>query len=255
MLENGSGSREQIRIWVIAPSPALRAGLRAMLASDERLLVSGESATFSGLSRSAASCDVIVLDNSSLQDLPGEETGPAGGSPLRLALQGTLENGEVYPALLLLSDDPQELNDLLDLPLRAWGLLPLDSSAEELIAAVQSLDEGLLVAAPHLLSAWLQAPGRGFQGSRGLPPSSALHAPGYQPAERHLEPVTVPLTPRETEVLQRLAQGLANKQIALALGISEHTIKFHVSSIYAKLGVGNRTEAVRVGARQGLILL
>jgi NarL family two-component system response regulator YdfI len=64
-----------------------------------------------------------------------------------------------------------------------------------------------------------------------------------------------PLTDREMEVLQLLAQGLANKQIAAKLSISEHTVKFHVSSIYTKLGVGNRTEAVRMGVRRGLILL
>jgi DNA-binding NarL/FixJ family response regulator len=65
----------------------------------------------------------------------------------------------------------------------------------------------------------------------------------------------VPLTERESEVLSYLAKGLANKQIAAALGISEHTIKFHVSSIYAKLNVTNRTEAVRAGLRAGWIAL
>jgi DNA-binding NarL/FixJ family response regulator len=69
------------------------------------------------------------------------------------------------------------------------------------------------------------------------------------------EPLHEPLTARETEVLQLLAQGLANKQIAVALGISEHTVKFHISSIYGKLEVTNRTEAVRAGARRGLVLL
>jgi DNA-binding NarL/FixJ family response regulator len=63
------------------------------------------------------------------------------------------------------------------------------------------------------------------------------------------------LTDRESQVLQHLARGLANKQIALALSISEHTVKFHVSAIYAKLGASNRTEAVRAGVRRGLIIL
>jgi DNA-binding NarL/FixJ family response regulator len=63
------------------------------------------------------------------------------------------------------------------------------------------------------------------------------------------------LTEREMEVLELLADGLANKQIALELEISEHTVKFHVSSIYTKLGAANRTEAVRIGARLGLIVL
>ena len=64
-----------------------------------------------------------------------------------------------------------------------------------------------------------------------------------------------PLTDRETEVLNLLSNGLANKQIAIALGISEHTVKFHVSSIYAKLNVTNRTEAVRARLRGGWIAL
>lgn len=64
-----------------------------------------------------------------------------------------------------------------------------------------------------------------------------------------------PLTPRETEVLQWLAEGLANKEIALRLGIRETTVKFHVNSILAKLGAQSRTEAVTRAARLGLILL
>ena len=63
------------------------------------------------------------------------------------------------------------------------------------------------------------------------------------------------LTERETEVLQLLSQGLANKQIATSLGISEHTVKFHVSSIYTKLGATNRAEAVRLGVQGGLVVL
>jgi NarL family two-component system response regulator YdfI len=64
-----------------------------------------------------------------------------------------------------------------------------------------------------------------------------------------------PLTAREMEVIQLMAQGLANKQIALALGISEHTVKFHLSSLYAKLGISSRTEAVKRGIELGLISL
>jgi DNA-binding NarL/FixJ family response regulator len=63
------------------------------------------------------------------------------------------------------------------------------------------------------------------------------------------------LTTREVEVLRMMAEGLANKAIAARLGISEHTVKFHVGSIFAKLHAGSRTEAVAVGARQGLVML
>ncbi len=68
-------------------------------------------------------------------------------------------------------------------------------------------------------------------------------------------PLYEALTPRELEVLEALAEGMPNRAIALRLGISEHTVKFHVSSIFGKLGAGNRTEAVRCGVRRGLITL
>jgi two-component system, NarL family, response regulator YdfI len=64
-----------------------------------------------------------------------------------------------------------------------------------------------------------------------------------------------PLTPREMEILHLLAGGDSNKTIATRLGISVHTVKFHVSSILAKLGVSSRTEAVALGLRLGFVLL
>ena len=64
-----------------------------------------------------------------------------------------------------------------------------------------------------------------------------------------------PLTPREVEVLELLAEGLPNKAIALRLRISDQTVKFHVSSISGKLGAKNRTDAVRRAVRRGLITL
>jgi DNA-binding CsgD family transcriptional regulator len=68
-------------------------------------------------------------------------------------------------------------------------------------------------------------------------------------------PPAQPLTPREIEVLGMLAEGLGNKTIARRLGISEHTVKFHVGSILARLDASSRTEAVTLGARRGLIMI
>jgi len=68
-------------------------------------------------------------------------------------------------------------------------------------------------------------------------------------------PLEERLTPRELEVLDVLSQGLSNRAIAARLQISEHTVKFHISSIFAKLGAENRTDAVRLGVRAGLITL
>jgi DNA-binding NarL/FixJ family response regulator len=67
--------------------------------------------------------------------------------------------------------------------------------------------------------------------------------------------VVEPLTPREQQVLELLAEGLPNKAIAVRLGISDQTVKFHVASISAKLGATNRTEAVRLALRRGLLTL
>jgi DNA-binding NarL/FixJ family response regulator len=64
-----------------------------------------------------------------------------------------------------------------------------------------------------------------------------------------------PLTPRELEVLELLAEGLPNKAIAVRLGISDQTVKFHVGSISGKLGASNRTDAVRRAVRRGLLTL
>jgi len=64
-----------------------------------------------------------------------------------------------------------------------------------------------------------------------------------------------PLTPREHDVLELVAEGLSNKAIGVRLGISDQTVKFHVASICGKLGVANRTEAVRKALRRGLITL
>jgi DNA-binding CsgD family transcriptional regulator len=77
------------------------------------------------------------------------------------------------------------------------------------------------------------------------------------PDERPVDDFTAaePLTPREVEVVELLAQGLPNKSIASRLGISDQTVKFHVASICGKLGAANRTEAARIALRLGVIPL
>jgi DNA-binding NarL/FixJ family response regulator len=149
------------------------------------------------------------------------------------SLRMSLEQVASPPALLLLSDDPQIARALAALPVRAWGLLSPDVGEEELLAAVNAVHEGLLVAAPALIQ--------------------PLLGPVTHLDEQ--EELVDELTDREGEILQLLARGLANKQIAARLSISEHTVKFHVSAIYSKLAVTNRTEAVSRGARLGLIVL
>ena len=119
------------------------------------------------------------------------------------------------------------------------AVLPNDISSEQLVAALEAVASGLLVL--HPAQSLTPVNTNGF-------PSSPARSPG-------LEELAEALTPRESEVLQMLASGLGNKEIAARLAISEHTVKFHVASILGKLGAASRTEAVSLGIRRGLILL
>jgi DNA-binding NarL/FixJ family response regulator len=208
---------KMIRLAILAPTPALRSGLRTLLAADERIQVLAEAAAPADLDDLGA-LDVLLVagENYSLE-----------------SLRAALESAEAPPALLLLSEETSAARSLAGLPLRAWGLLPPEAGEEELLAAVAALHEGLLAATPALVQPLFG-------------PTLALE---------QTDDLAEELTDRESQVLQLLAQGFPNKQIALQLAISEHTAKFHVSAIYAKLGVTNRTEAVRRGVRLGLIVL
>ncbi|MGB3632617.1 MAG: response regulator transcription factor [Rubrobacteraceae bacterium] len=138
--------------------------------------------------------------------------------------------GDGMQSLLVLAEDDNLITTLRQLQLRAWGIVEPDAPPEELAAAVAAVGEGLVVLPRNLTERVLQSP-------------------------RLVEDLDEPLTPREGEVLELLGRGLSNKLIAGELHISEHTVKFHISSLYAKLGVSSRAEAVSQGARYGLISL
>ena len=113
------------------------------------------------------------------------------------------------------------------------AILPPDASPAAILAALDTVAAGLAVIAPLELDTLLPARAE----------TAALHDG------------SAALTPRELEVLRMMAEGAANKAIAWKLGISEHTVKFHVASILAKLGAGTRTEAVTIGIRKGMVML
>jgi NarL family two-component system response regulator YdfI len=118
------------------------------------------------------------------------------------------------------------------------GLLPRGASGPEIIAALGAVASGLVALDAAPFTALLSAPPQ--TADERLPPAGAeLDA----------------LTPREREVLHLLASGLSNKEIAWQMKISEHTVKSHVASIFAKLEVSTRTEAVTQGIRKGLIMM
>jgi len=111
----------------------------------------------------------------------------------------------------------------------ARGLLTRATSASALAAAVAAVRAGLIVVDPSFAAALI-------------------------PSRDHA-PLAEDLTAREQEVLQRLSEGISNKEIAAKMHISDHTVKFHVNAILTKLGVTSRTEAVVQAARRGLVIL
>ena len=113
------------------------------------------------------------------------------------------------------------------------GILPLNVGRDVLVAAVKALSVGLTVVPSRFAETVLPTRSGG-----------ASH-----------EEFSEPLTSREKEVLELLAEGLPNKVIAERLGISDHTVKFHVASILGKFGAASRTEAVTLAIRQGIIMV
>lgn len=205
-----------MRVGVLAQNLALRIGLRELLNGSAEIDVVAEISDLDELDTLGVSLDILVVAE-------------LGGAELRELAD------EADAALLLLTDEGNEVRALSGSRPHAWGVLPVNATEDELLAAVHALGEGLWVGAPSLVKDLL-----------------------IRPSVRTLsdaEPLIEPLTGREVEVLQLISRGLANKQIALELTISEHTVKFHLSSLYAKLGVSSRTEAVRAGMQRGLITL
>jgi DNA-binding NarL/FixJ family response regulator len=138
------------------------------------------------------------------------------------------------PAVLLLTDDVEGSARALARERRtAWGVLPAGASPADVVVAIEAVARGLVV----------------------MPPGAARQGHPVRAGDRRAEAVSPALTAREHEVLVLASDGLSNREIASALGISDHTVKFHLASIYAKLGASTRTEAVQRGLRTGLIEL
>lgn len=210
-----------IRILILAPSSLARAGLEAMLRANPSIEIVSSGASLSNL---AASVDtnkpdlVLAVLNSPIEEPPEELLDLAAGPEA--------------PAVVILVSEPGApwAGEALRGGVRA--VLPAELSAAELAAAIQAAASGLMVLHPQDAEALISAQPQISSGAAGEA-----------------------LTSREVGVLGMLAEGHPNKTIAWRLGISEHTVKFHVASIMGKLHAGSRTEAVTIGFRRGLILI
>jgi two-component system, NarL family, response regulator YdfI len=218
-----------IRVLIVAPTAVARAGLSAALAFaqrppcgiDAQIEVVGVAADLEILEMVAQlQPDTILLD---IGDSPPSSVWE------QLHLWRSARAGAIVP-IALYDWEGTDLAAALAAGVR--GILPDTSTEAELCAAIVAIASGWLV----------------------LPPSATeLFAP---PARSDANVDAVPiLTPRELEVLAQIGAGLGNKAIAQNLYISEHTVKFHISSIFQKLDVSTRTEAVTAGIRMGVILL
>ncbi len=222
----------QVIVQIVASSPLTREALRRLVESAEVRLADDEGPEESGLVGNEP-LDVILFADERALDAwrPSEH--------------------ERQPAVAVLTDDSADAASrlrVLDLP--GWAVLHTDADGDELHAALVAAAAGFAVL-PAEVAASANGTGvgpaplhaRGDVGSPDATASAGQDARGYWES----------LTPREREVLDLLADGLSNKEIAARLEISEHTAKFHVASVLAKLGAANRADAVRRGVRRGLV--
>jgi NarL family two-component system response regulator YdfI len=211
-----------IRVFLIAASLLARAALQTRLkAQGAKIVGAAASVDTLGSDLSDSQADVLLVD-------------AAGESPEAIieSLADSDLAAEIPVVVLTESAAPAVSAQAMQAGIRA--VLPSEVSTDQLAAALQAAAAGLVVLRPT-----------------EIPVAFPAAAPASQP----LAELPEPLTRREREVLQMLAAGLANKEIAARLHISDHTAKFHVAAILGKLGAATRTEAVALGIRRGLVLL
>lgn len=209
----------EAQLLVVADNLLARAGLTALL--EERgcsVLAQVDGADLQAdIDRSQA--DALIIDM-------GWDS-----SDMRKRLSGIESD---LPVLAIVSEDDFSSLAALLKSLRVFpqfALLLRESNPDTIVAALDALGAGLSVIEPQL-SALLDVSGRATE-----------------------DPMLSPMTAREQEVLQQLARGLTNRAIALELGITQHTVKFHVNAIMSKLDAQSRTEAVVRATQLGLIAL
>lgn len=209
-----------IRIVVADDHPVVRDGLVAILSTQADFAVIGEVGTGREVIErvKVSRPDVILLDLE-MPELDGVE-----------ALRQLQADKVPVRAIVFTAFDSDE-RILSAVQAGASGYLLKGAPREEIFNAIRIVNAGGSLLQPVVASRLLRQVSRQQEQDMG--------------AES--------LTPRETEVLAKLAQGLQNKEIASELVISERTVKFHVSSILGKLGAGNRTEAVALAVQRGLI--
>jgi DNA-binding NarL/FixJ family response regulator len=207
---------ETLRVLVVSDDPLARTGLALLLKGQEGLTVTGQV----GVDDDWPDARLEGVLDAAVWDL---------GLGLRFGLERLRGMGPSAPPAVAVVADEIDAREALAAGARA--ALPRDADGESLAAAIRAVVQGLVVLDDSFAAALLR------------------DAPAAPPD------LVESLTPREAEVLQLLTQGLPNKAIAQRLGISDHTVKFHVNAILGKLGVQSRGEAIVQAVRLGLVAL
>jgi DNA-binding NarL/FixJ family response regulator len=216
--EGSKGLTGAISVFIVAASPLARAGLETLLGTRS-VKVAGNAPSLGDVAKARGTADVVLVDSA----------GTAHGTLLDSILTSGLAS---RVSVVLLADivSPEALDEMYRAGVKA--VLPGGTSPNQLLAALFAAAHGLVAVLP-------------LKGISARSPASRVL--------RAVNEMRKPLTRREREVLQCLAAGHSNKEVAGRLGVSERTAKFHVASIISKLGATTRTDAVAMGIRRGLV--
>jgi two-component system, NarL family, response regulator YdfI len=212
-----------IRVLVSAPTAVQRAHLESIVRGSAAIKLAGGIYGLDTLPRLLRELQPDVV----LADIDREDP--------QLLVRSTFDEDEAVPGAVVLCDDPKPNWAARALQSGVKAILSRDATADDILYGIQAAFSGLILLEPELTNNLL---------------AKVRPLPQVVDPQRSEE-----LTRRENEILRMLAEGLANKAIAARLGISEHTVKYHISSVLAKLGTATRTEAVTQGIRSGLIVI
>jgi DNA-binding NarL/FixJ family response regulator len=226
----GATVADRIRILIVDDHALFRAGISNVLQHEKDFEVVGEAADGrSAIEASNALSPNIVLMDLSLPNPGGIET----TQRIRRELPAT--------AVVVMAQDEDEESLFASIKAGAAAFLIKDVSPDDLVTIIRRVSKGEFLINDKVFSKPAVA-------SRVLKEFRELAVYGQE-----AQPIFAPLSPREVEILDNIAQGMTNKQVAYALSISEQTVKNHMSSILRKLAVNDRTQAVVYAMRQGWI--
>jgi two-component system, NarL family, response regulator LiaR len=248
-----TGSSGKIRILLADDHPIVREGLRAVLETQPEFEVIAEAANGDETLRLSRTLqpDIILLDLE-MPFMDGVETIRRLHLQHSQHAQQAQQSGQSMPRIIVFTAFDNDERIIHAVQAGADGYLLKGAPRDEIFNAIRVTIKGGSLLQPIVASKLLR-----HMGQQSLPGSPVQPSPPSSNAapNAHGLPPQESLTERELEVLNLLAQGMPNKEIAAHLVISERTAKFHVSSIMGKLGATNRTEAVSLAAQRGLITL